>query len=65
MLLLDRRGEFVELRRIVNADFDANLIAGSFDRAFGRLDCLLDLFDFLNLVAELRIERAFGQQIVS
>jgi hypothetical protein len=65
VLSLDRRGKRVELRRVMNSDFKANFVASSFHRALGRLDRLLDLSYFRKRTAELRVECALGQQIVS
>jgi hypothetical protein len=64
VLRFDRCSKLIEVGGILNADFETNLVASSFDSALRRLDCLFNLFDFRNRVAILRIKRAFGQQIM-
>jgi hypothetical protein len=62
---LDRRGERVELRRVMDTDLEADFIARGLNGALGGLDRQFDLLDFLDSGAELGVERPLGQQIVS
>src|SRR5262245_34500307 len=62
MLRLDGRGKLVEPRDVSDAAFLAHLIAGSFDRAFGRLDRVLKIGDLGKLGSVLRLPRVLRKQ---